>query len=125
MGHANKGAVGVRLEAVGSVHLHGVTIQGLNNLGERGISHLKCRQEPGGDFQGADARGVSISNVAYLDASQVYISDLQSSSGLAMGIEARRGDQDIHFSQLSISRLCGANGDLRNAMAYVARHEEG
>jgi len=40
-----------------------------------------------------------------------------------LGVEVRQGDEQIEISEVTTSHLVGANGDMRNAMAYVARHE--
>jgi hypothetical protein len=113
MAHANKGAVGARLEFVDGVSISGLSIENIENTAE--LAHPLCQRQ-GQEYLGADARGMSIAVAKNIELGQdVRVHSIRSERGNAYGIEVRESTGGMDF-RADIRNVEGKQGSLEVAM---------
>merc|ERR1719326_2229186 len=107
MAHANKGAVGARLEFVDGVSISDLSISDVENVAED--AHMVCQRQ-GSEYLGADARGVSISVSKNINLGHgISVQNVKSARGQAYGIEVRDATGGLDF-QADITNVTGKQG---------------
>lgn len=109
MAHVNKGAVGVRLEFVDGVSAAGLSVSGIENVGED--QHAICQQQ-GLAYSGADARGITMTVAKNIDLQRdILVDGVGSSNGQAFGIEVRKAAEGMNF-EADIEHVRGKVGSM-------------
>jgi len=113
MAHSNKGAVGIRFEFLDGVSVADLQINGVANVGHM-IQPL-CRTK-GGNYIGADARGISIAVAKDIQLNtDVSVDSIHADNGEAYGIDVREATTGISVSA-NIHNVSGSDASMEIAM---------
>jgi hypothetical protein len=113
MAHANKGAVGVRMEFVNGISISNLSISDIENVAQD--AHSIC-QAKGDAYLGSDARGVTISVAKNIELGQgISVDGIKSGNGKAFGIEVREATGGMDFAA-DVTHVHGNEGSMELAV---------
>ena len=110
MFHANKGVIGLKLDASQNVVVENTLVSNVVNNGKLGSTlcgyDTAQKSNPHSEltgYQGAATRGVSICGSVGIDLIDVTIEDVFSASGTAVGIDSMLDSHDVNIIDCSIT----------------------
>ena len=117
MFHADKGVIGLKLDASQNVVVENTLISGVTNNGKLGSTLCNYntfeKSNPNSEqtgYQGAVTRGISVCGSVGIDLIDVIIEDVSANSGSAVGIDTMLGSYDVNIIDCSISDVHASTG---------------